>query len=144
MSDSMTNLLDATLDDLEDLPTYAPYPAGVHRVLATFTEKEGKDKAQLIELSFKALNTEELVDPAKDTPIEAGDETSVSYMLDNEWGQKFFKKDALPFGEHFATRSLREIVEQTTDIECLIVTSLRQDKSDKTKFYMDVKEIHIV
>ena len=38
--DALDNLLDATLDDLEDLPEFTPFKPGAHKVTASFEEKE--------------------------------------------------------------------------------------------------------
>jgi len=137
------NLLDATLDDLEDLPTFEPFPAGVHRALVSMNEKEVNGH-QSIEVSCKMVETIELAEPTKAEAPKAGSEASVLCMLDNEFGRGNFKALAKPLGAAFGTISNREIVEQTKDIECLIVTSLKQDKNDKTVFRMNIKELEVV
>jgi len=60
MSD-LDNLLDTTLDDLEDLPSFKPFPSGAHRCLATFATKEIGGK-EVVELSFEYISCEGLAD----------------------------------------------------------------------------------
>ena len=135
-------LLDSTLDDLADLPEFKNFNPGVHRVLATLSIKEvnGKD---VIELSMKGMESLEMVNPT-DEPIKEGDTSSVIFMLDNEFGVGNFKKIATPIAAALGTTTNRETIEQCDDLECLIVTSLRVDKNDKDRFYLNVKELNVV
>lgn len=142
MSDIMNALLDATLDDIADLPEFKTYPAGAHRVLASFDVKEINGKAA-IELAFTYLEAIELAD-ANDKAPNANDACSTMFMMDNEYGQGNFKKCAAPFAEAMGFATNREIVEGVKGVECIILTSLRADKNDKTKFYLQVKEISVV
>ena len=137
---SFDNMLDATLDDLNDLPEYAVLPAGAHQCLASFEEKEVNGKA-CVELRLKLIQHLELANPTTDKPLEPGAECSMLFMLDNEYGQGNFKKLAKPFAAAMGLSSLRDIVEQVKNIEVAAVTSLRADKNDKDKFYLNVKEL---
>ena len=139
---NMDDLLDATLDDLEDLPEFKPYPAGAHQVLATFSQKE-INKSAAIELSFKLVSTLELADPQDEQPAE-GATASTMFLLDNEFGRGNLKKCATPFGEALGLSTIREIIEEVKDVECVILTSIRTDKNDKDKHYLNVKEIQVV
>lgn len=136
------NLLDSTLDDLEDLPTFSPFSPGVHRVLATLDMKDINGK-QVVELALKGLETLELA-TSTDAPIAEGDSSSTIFMLDNEFGRGNLKKVCTPLGVAMGTGVIREVIEQTTDVECLIVTSLRPDKNDKDRFYLNIKELNVV
>lgn len=138
----VNDLLDATLDDLEDLPEFKPFPAGAHRVSATFESKEINSKAA-IELSFKMIESMELANPQEAAP-NAGDTSNTMFMLDNEYGRGNLKKCATPFGVAMGLSSIRDIVEQVTDVECMIITSIRPDKNDPDKKYLQVKEIQVV
>lgn len=142
MSDIMNALLDATLDDIQDLPEFKNYPVGAHKVLATFSTKviSGKDA---IDLSFKYQECMGLADENDVVPA-VGDTCSTMFMLDNEYGQGNFKKCAKPFAEALGFATLRDIIEGVKDVECIILTGLRADKNDKEKFYMQVKEIQVV
>ncbi len=138
---NLDSLLDVTLDDLADLPSFTPYAPGVHRVKASFEAKEINDKAA-IELSFVMIENEELVNPEDKAPV-AGDTSNTMFMLDNEYGQGNFKKCALPFAEALNLSTMREVSE-LKDIECMIVTGVRAAKNDATTLYLVVKEIAII
>lgn len=140
---NIDNLLDATLDDLEDLPEFKAFPPGAHRCQATLAIKEVND-AQCIELSLKGIETLELTEPTKDTPIKAGDISSVLFKLDNEFGRGNLKKVAKPLAEALGTKTTRELVDQVKGVEVVVVTSLRKDKSDPDRHYLNIKELQVV
>ena len=137
------DILDMTLDDLEDLPTFSPYPAGAHRALVTMAVKEINGK-QNVEVLLKAVETLELADATKDEPLKAGDETSLLCGLSNEWGRGELKKLATPIGVALGIAGIRDVIEQCNDIECVVVTYQQQDKNDKTLFRTKVKELAVV
>lgn len=142
MSDSLDQLLDATLDDLDDLPSFQPFPAGAHKVLATFGTKEINGKS-VVTLDFKMIESLELAN-TQDEPPKEGDVANTMFMIDNEFGLGNLKKCAAPFTEMIGSSGLRDIVEGVKDVECVIVTGIRTDKSDPDKKYLNVKEIQVV
>ena len=141
MSD-LDTLLDATLDDLEDLPEYKTFPPGAHKVLATMESKEINNKPA-IELSFKYMEVMELVDTDGVAPV-AGDESSTLFFLDNEYGRGNLKAALQSFQEFTGGSTNREIVEGVKDVECVILTSYGKNKNDPDKPYLNVKEIQVL
>ena len=135
------NLLDQTLDDLADLPEFKLYPNGAHTVTIQFEEKTINNHP-CVELSMIAVRTEELSNPS-DTELTAGDTGSVLYMLDNEFGQGALKNLLKPLGQHFGISNLREIMDASAMLECLVVTKQRQNK-EKTQSYMSVTSLTVV
>lgn len=136
------NLLDSTLDDLEDLPEFKPYPAGVHRVQVSLETKEVGGHPS-VEVACKLLETAELANPTSDTVPADGSEASMLCMLDNEFGRGALKLVAKPIGEALGTGVIREVIEQAKDIECMIVTSVRKNK-DTGAEYLNIKELQVV
>ena len=139
---TLDDLLDCTLDDLEDLPEFKPFPVGAHKVLITLALKEINNK-QAVELDIKAIETIELIN-ATDTPLKEGDSTSIAFFMDNEFGRGALKKVAIPLAEALETGSIRELIEECKGVECMIVTSLRKDKNDPDKFYTNIKELAVL
>ena len=134
-------ILDISLDDLEDLPEFKPFPAGTHLIKASFESKVVNDKPA-VEFRMTMIETQEYTVEVDDAAkCKEGDETSILCTLDNEYGQGNLKKLAKPFGEMLGTSRLSEIVESVKDIECAVVTTLRKDKNDPDKKYTQDKEI---
>jgi hypothetical protein len=139
--DNMTDLLDAQLDDLEDLPEFKPFNPGAHQLIATFAEKTINDKAA-VELTLKLVETIELSDPQQEFDAP-GTECSMAFFLDNEFARGNLKKVAKPFGAALGLGTIREIVEGVKNVECLALTTLRKDKNDPDRFYLNIKEIQV-
>jgi len=142
MSDALDQLLDSTLDDLDDLPSFQPFPRGAHRVLATFGTKEIGGK-EVVTLDFKIIETMELAN-SQDTAAKEGDSSGTIFMIDNEYGLGNLKKCAAHFAKMIGSSGLRAIVEGVKEVECVIVTGIRTDKNDPDKKYLDVKDIQVV
>lgn len=140
MNDSIDSLLDMQLDDLEDLPEFGSFPAGAHRCFATLEQKEVNGKPA-VELSLKLIEHLELANAAEAKELQAGSIASTLYFLDNEFGRGKLKKICAVLGAHLGTGVLREIIDQTTDVECAVVTKLSANKKDPDAPYMDVKDI---
>lgn len=139
---NIDSILDGTLDDLADLPEFRPFPAGTHRVTIKLEQKV-VNKHPGFELSMKAIETVELPSNSSDAPLNAGAETSVLYLLDNEIGQGQFKKLLAALAAHFGAKSNRELIADAQNSECLVVTKQRQNK-DKTQTYTDIVELQVI
>lgn len=137
MSD-IDSLLDSSIDDLADLPEFAVFPNGLHRVVINFESKKVNDHPS-VELKMKLIETVELANAA-DTALEPGAESSVLYMLDNEFGQGKLKTVISQLKESFGGTSLREVMENANGAEVSVVCKVRQNK-DKTQSYTDVTKV---
>jgi hypothetical protein len=136
-------LLDSTLDDLEDLPTFQAFPAGAHKALITLALKEVND-VMCVELTAEGIETLALTHPTKDSPIKEGDKASMLFMLNNEFGRGNLKLVAKPLAEALGTKTIAEVVEQAKGIEVVMATTVRKDKEDPDRSYMVIKEIQVV
>lgn len=137
-------LLDTTLDDIEDLPSFEPFVAGAHRCLVTFERKVIGDHPA-IEVTLKALECLEVADEgdAEKAPKE-GDSCNSAFMLDNEVGLGKFKEVAVPFAASLGVNTLRELSESVKDVECVVITNIRTDKNDKSRHYLNIKQIQVI
>ena len=138
-------MLDGTLDDLADLPEFKPFPVGTHAVVLTIVDKTApKDRVNNhpgFEVKMKAVETLELAN-SDDTPLAAGAETSVLYLLDNPIGQGSFKKLLASAAEHFGSKSNRELIADLNGATVAVVTRQRQNK-EKTQTYTDIVEMKV-
>jgi len=138
---SLDGILDSQLDDLADLPEFLVFPAGAHKVTITLESKE-VNKHPSIECKMKVVETLELANPT-DTPMVAGTESSVLYMLDNEFGVGKFKELMKPLAAHFGGTSVRETMASAQGAEVVVVTTVRTNKATKVS-YTDIKSLSVV
>lgn len=132
----LDSILDSSIDDLADLPEFAVFPAGVHTVVINWESKE-VNKHPAMELKMRAVETVELSNPETDSPLTAGTESSVLYMLDNEFGQGKFKTLIKQLAGHFGTTKISETLEASQGMEVQVVCKVRQSK-DKSTSYTEV------
>jgi hypothetical protein len=138
---NLDSILDMQLDDIADLPEFKVFPAGAHRVTIKFDKKE-INKHPAMELKLKLIETVEIVDPSEIAPA-AGTESSVAFMLDNEFGVGKFKEVLKPLAAHLGLSQVSEIIEQSADMECLVVTKIRTNK-EKTQNYLDIVSLQVM
>jgi hypothetical protein len=138
---NIDSLLDMQLDDLADLPEFKVFPAGAHRATMKFERKEISTHPA-IELKFKLLETVELSDPSEVAP-DVGTESSVAFMLDNEFGVGKLKEVLKPLSAHLGVTKVSEVIEASAGLEVLVVTKVRQNK-EKTQNYLDVVSLQVL
>ena len=139
MSLDLDSILDSSIDDLADLPEFQVFPNGVHRVIINWESKE-VNKHPCMELKMKAVETVELANPAADSPLSAGTESSVLFMLDNEFGQGKFKGIIKQLAQATGSSKISEAVEASNGMEVQVVCKVRQNK-DKSQSYTDVTKV---
>lgn len=144
MSDNFDNLLDASLDDLADLPEFSNFPAGAHKCTLSIVQKTINNKPAM-EVKLTGIETVELSKPEEDQPINAGAVSSAAYFMDNEFGQGAFKKLIAPLAAHLGVSTLREVVEQAEGMEVTAITSYRTGKKkpgdDEAPVYFEIKKL---
>lgn len=134
MMNDIDSLLDGTLDDLEDLPSFKPFPAGAHRCTIKFTEKKVNDKTA-VEMDMVAVETMELSNP-EDTPTKQGDKTGILFQFvkkdntPNTMGQGQFKEVMKVLAAHFGAKSNRELMAEANGCEVLAVTVVKKNDKD--------------
>jgi len=144
----LDSLLDGTLDDLADLPTFNPYPAGAHRAFVYFEEKV-INKKPAVELKLVGIATEELADATEDKPIEPKQETQVLYILKkddgtvNEVSQGKLKEVLAPLGAATGETGLRKIMLAASGMEVLAITKKRLNKQSDT-YNTDIVKLEVV
>lgn len=144
---SIDSLLDATLDDLADIPSIQIYPAGAHKATITF---KIDDKKAAVQVGFTYVEPLELSDPTSVAP-EAGTKNGLYIGLKkkdgtaNEYGQGTLKMIATAMSQRFPGSSTREILEAAEGAEVAIVTKIRYGKGEyEGKDNLDLVNIEVI
>lgn len=119
-----------SIDDIEDLPEFGAFPAGTYIVDFKLARKTVANHPS-VEASMKLIAVQELADATEVEPKE-GSETSILYMLDNEFGLGNFKKLAKVVRESQGCGStVTEIVEAASaGLSAVVTLTAKKDKSD--------------
>lgn len=146
-SNALDYLLDATLDDLADIPEFKPFPEGAHRVTIQWAEKI-VNSLPAMELKLVGIETQELSNPEA-SPLNKGDETSVVFLFKNKDGTRNemaegnFKAILSQLAKHFGITNNRELVTASQNCECLALTKIRKDKNfiENGKMYTQIHSV---
>lgn len=131
---STISLLDAILDDMNDMPTWSRFPAGVYKVKPSVKTEVKKNQAGVSEthitISCKLLAVVELADAASVAP-EVGSETQVRYTWENEYGQGGLKNLLKPVAAASGQKSVPVLLDLINNADDLVfVMDIRAGKAD--------------
>jgi hypothetical protein len=132
MTSSLDNILDATLDDLADMPSISLFPNGAHKV--TLSNKIDPVKASVM-FTMTYIEPLELADPTSSTPA-AGDKNSVFFNLKkkdgsaNEYAQGALKNIVKVLQAQFGGSTTTEVLEAAKNAEVAVVTKIRVGKGE--------------
>lgn len=144
------SLMDASIDDLKDLPGFEVPPKGHYKLLVSLEQKTVNAHPS-IEAKLTVLETMELVN--KDgAAVENGTKFGQLFMMDNEWGQGGFKGFAVPIsqGLGLVKPKISEVVAAIQNITIAATITHRYHKEDKDKpvgerrTYADLKNVTVM
>lgn len=143
---NLDNLLDATLDDLADMPSVTLFPNGAHKATVEFKIDRKKSSVQA---TFTYVEPLELADPTS-TPPAAGDKNSVFFFLKkkdgtaNEYAQGALKEILGALGGNTSSTSA-EIMDNAKGAEVAIVTKIRVGKGEyEGRDNLDVVKLELI
>jgi hypothetical protein len=128
--DDTMDMLDETLDDLADMPSTKPFPAGAHLVSLKMKRIPKKVGGYVVEMTFK--NVVELSNPSSEEPA-VGDKSTMFIhtkkkdQTPNEFGQGQLKLFLKPIGAMLGTNSIQECLDATNaGLDIIAVVSVRK------------------
>jgi hypothetical protein len=144
------NLLDATLDDLADLPETKAFPVGAHAVTMFLNAPQPKPgKKQQVHAKFVYRAPKELANPTDAAP-NPGDESMIFLSLykkdgeKNEFGEGQLKRLLQPLKDGGLSGSNRELIDATKPgVDVVIVNTLREFPAGSGQFQMQIEKIEL-
>lgn len=146
--DDINDLFAADLDDIADLSSFETPASGAYVLKVTTSVKEINDK-DAVEAAFEIIDTVELKYPDEEdkryvAPSKPGTQFSTAFILGSSTAEGYLKKFLAPFGEHFGTTKVGELVrDKIKDVVISAIVTRRADKDDPDRFYASVKNITI-
>lgn len=131
---STLSLLDASLDDMNDMPEWKNFPPGAYTVKPSIkmeTKKNAKtnESETHITVSAKLIAVKELADP-NDTAPEVGSETQVRYIWQNEYGQGGLKNLLKPIAVATKLTKVPDLLEAIDTADSVVlVMGIRKGKA---------------
>lgn len=144
------DILDVSIDDIEDLPSFdcplnGSYQLLVNASTIVFEGKDGKEDKDAVKFDYEITQVIEVAPGQVGQEPKEGDKFSELFGLANEEGIKYLKKAILPYAAHFGTNNLRELV--TEKIANLVITATikgrraGRDAADPEKRYAQVSNV---
>jgi hypothetical protein len=147
MTNSLDNILDATLDDLADMPSISLFPNGAHKV--TLETKIDPVKVSVM-LTLTYVEPLELADPTQTAP-EKGDKNSIFFNLKkkdgtpNTYAQGALKEIVKVLQPTFGGSTTTEILTNSNGAEVAVVTKIRLGKGEyEGKDNIDIVKVQII
>lgn len=129
---NLDSILDATLDELADMPSIVPFPNGAHKVTLSF---KLDDKKVAVSLQLTYIEALEIPDTDAIIPA-AGDKCGLYFGLKtkegkaNEFAQGALKNILNALKETYPGNSMKEIMASAEGAEVAVVTKIRVGKGE--------------
>lgn len=144
-------LLDASMDDLDDLPPVGVPPTGHYNLRVSAERKANNDKTgEYVQFTYVVTAINELKNDA-----EAG-EAAVDQKFTNnfspikkdgtvnEWGVGFLKEAVAPFSAHFGTSKVGETLALIKDVDVAATLVRRANKKEEGRFDFNLKDVVVL
>jgi hypothetical protein len=147
----LDSLMDASMDDIDDLPPVGVPPSGHYNLLVTAERKENKEKtSEYIQFSYEVEAINEVKDSAEESQAAVGMKFSQMFSpikkdgTINEFGIGFLKEAVAPFSAHFGTTKMGDTIAQINKISVAASLTRRVDKRDADRFNFNLKDVVIL
>ena len=153
--DNVDDLLNATMDDIDELPPLAIPPTGNYTCAVTIERKEVSGKDALI-TTYKVVEIGEVADPAEASEVVIGQSwqngcyTKKRDGKTNEAGIAMFKTSLVPFAQHFfpdtwKSTSIGDITSKVQDTVCnLALRRVQRKDADEGEFNFRIKSLIVM
>lgn len=137
------NLMDASLDDIADLPAFIAPPKGHYKLLVEKFEQKTINDKPAVSMNLTVQGTLELANKSE-AAVKDGTKFNLLYMMDNEFGQGAFKAVAKALAKGLGLNSPRVVeILALTNISITAAVGQRPDKNDKEKIYSTIQNIEV-
>jgi hypothetical protein len=141
-------LLDASMDDLDDLPPVGVPPSGHYNLTATFGIKEiGEEKKQVIAVDYIVDAINELKDEDERGDVIVGQQFTEFFHLTkkdggkNTYGIGTLKQRLAPYSERFGETKIGELVKQVKQVAITASLVRKVNKKNEDQYNMQLKDV---
>jgi len=145
------SLMDASMDDIDDLPPIGVPPTGHYNLCVTATREQNKDKnGEYIKFAYEVEAINEVKEPGEEAEAAVGMKFTQMFSpikkdgTPNEFGIGFLKEAVAPFSAHFGTPQMGASIAQINRVSVAATLVRRVDKKDKERFNFSLKDVVIL
>lgn len=155
MSNAVLNdfdsLMDASMDDIDDLPPIGIPPSGNYDLTVTASREQSQSGGNdYIKLAYEVTNVNEVKEEAEAAEVKAGQKFSELFSpfkkdgTVNEYGLGALKERLKPFAAHFGTSAIGGIIEQMQQVNLTATLVRTANKKEEGRFNMRLKDVVIL
>jgi len=144
-------VLDAQMDDLEDLPPVGVPPTGHYNLLVSAERKSNKEAtSEYIQFTYVVEAINEVKDPLEESQAAVDQKFSQNFSpmkkdgTVNEWGIGFLKEAVAPFSAHFGTPKMGDTLAQLQNISVAATLVRRVNKKEPDRFDFNLKDVVVL
>lgn len=150
---NIDELLDASMDDLDDLPPVGVPPSGHYDLLITFDTKEigtGEDAKEVICANYEVTAVNELKDPEEASEVQVGQKFTEFFHVvkrdgtKNVFGIGKLKQRLAPYTERVGTKSIRDLVAGIKDFAITAEIKRKANPKNEDQYNMDLKNVVVL
>lgn len=143
-------LMDASMDDIDDLPPIGVPPTGNYTLDITASREKSDKGSEYVKFSYLIEEVNEIKDEAEAGEAAAGQkfmEMFSPFKKDgtvNEIGMGMLKERLVPFSGHFGTPKVGETLSQITNIKAVASLVRTADRKEEGRFRFILKDVTIL
>lgn len=143
-------LMDASMDDIDDLPPIGVPPSGGYDLRVSCSREKSEKGSEYIKVTYEVTNVNEVKNEEEAEEVKAGQkfyEMFSPFKKDgtaNEIGMGTLKERLKPFAEKLGETRIGRILEQVkeTDITCSLTR--RVDRKNEDQFRFSLKDVVVI
>jgi hypothetical protein len=147
----LDSLLNAGMDDLEDLPPVGCPPTGHYNLSVTAERKANKEgTSEYIQFSYEVESVNEVKDETEATQAAPGMKFSQNFSpikrdgTVNNFGIGFLKEALAPFAAHFGNTNIGFLLENIQKLSVAATLVRRPNKKEADRFDFNLKDVVVL
>ena len=144
-------LMDASMDDIDDLPPVGVPPTGHYGLIVSATREVSETSGnEYIKFSYEVERVNEVKDPGEHSQAAVGQKFTQIFSpfkkdgTVNEFGLGYLKEACAPFAAHFGTTTMGGSIAVIEKISVAATLVRRQDKKDKERFNFNLRDVVVL
>lgn len=147
----LDSLMNASMDDIDDLPPVGVPPTGHYNISVTASRETSESSgSEYIKFSYEVEAVNEVKNPEEEKQAAVGQKFTQIFSpfkkdgTVNEFGLGYLKEACAPFSAHFGTRAMGETIAQINKISVAASLVRRQDKKDPERFNFNLRDVVVL
>jgi hypothetical protein len=145
-------LMDASMDDLDDLPPVGVPPTGHYNLVVSAERVDPEDagKNPYIKFSYEVEAVNEVKNPEEESEAATGMKFSQMFSpfkkdgSTNEIGIGFLKEACAPFAAHFGTQKMGDTIGHISKVSVAATLIRKKDRRDADRWNFNLKDVVVL